>query len=72
MKGADCICISLNFLNTVWGTSDNKVRIGQIENAMENQVKMAPYKACQRFLSQDSEQDHFKGKKKTFWLTGCL
>ena len=50
MKGVDCICISLNLLNTVLCASDDNVCIEQIENAMENQVKLASsYKARQDF-----------------------
>ena len=60
IKGVDCICLSLNFLNAALGSPNDKRCIQQMESAIGNQVQLTPYKTRQRFLSPDSDEDHFK------------
>ncbi|CAH3026219.1 unnamed protein product, partial [Porites evermanni] len=60
IKGVDCICLSLNFLNAALGSPNDKRCIQQMESAIGNQVQLTPYKTRQRFLSPESDEDHFK------------
>ena len=63
VKGVDCICLSLNFLNSVLGTPNDKICIQHIESTVGNQMQLMPYKTRQRFLSPESDQDNFKVTK---------
>lgn len=60
VKGVDCICLSLNFLNGALGSPNDKTCIEQLESAIGNHVQLTPYKTRQRFLSPESDEDHFK------------
>lgn len=60
VKGVDCICLSLNFLNAAVGSTNDKTCIQQMESAIGNHVQLTPYKTRQRFLSPESDEDHFK------------
>ncbi|PFX29339.1 hypothetical protein AWC38_SpisGene5880, partial [Stylophora pistillata] len=60
VKGVDCICLSLNFLNGALGSPNDKTCIQQMESAIGNHVQLTPYKTRQRFLSPESDEDHFK------------
>lgn len=60
VKGTDCICFALNFLNGVLGLSGDKTTIRHMALSIDNKVDLSGFKTRQRFLSPESEEDHFK------------